>query len=103
MVEDLDYDTLYDNTKLVFEDEWLEFREFEKKGKTRKILVWSKCGECYLGEIKWYPHWRHYCFIIELNNIEPMTQALIYSTRCQESILNFNKRLEMEHKQNEQQ
>jgi len=51
--------------------EWLEFVEKASKPKTKVFSVMSKCSEVELGEIKWYPSWRHYCFFptIEIGNI----------------------------------
>ena len=62
-----------DKMKIVYEDEWLLFKEGKPKPKTRVIEVWSKCSNILLGEIKWYPQWRHYCFIIG---------DLVFSSRC---------------------
>jgi hypothetical protein len=42
--------------------EWLEFREGKPKPKTRFFEVISKCSDCVLGIIHWYPQWRHYTF-----------------------------------------
>ena len=89
---------IYKETKLIREDEWLEFREFDQEDyKTRRILVWSKCSNCYLGEIKWVGSWRHYCFVIDMEHIGWIEQ-LIFSDRCQEAILKFTKELNEEHK-----
>ena len=85
-------------TKLIKETEWLEFREFDREDyKTRKILVWSKSSDCYLGEIKWVGAWRHYCFVINMEHIG-WTTELIFSDRCLEQIFNFTRKLEEEHK-----
>ena len=73
--------------KIVQEDEWLIFKEGKSKPKTRVIEVWSKCSNCKLGEIKWYPQWRHYCFID--NNV--------YSDRCLLSIAEFIARLNLKY------
>jgi len=55
------------------EDKWLEFKEEKPKPKTRVISVWSKCSNIKLGEIRWYPQWRHYCFVQE---------DKVFSDRC---------------------
>ena len=81
-------------------DNWIEFKEIKTNGKTKKFVVWSKCSNCYIGEIKWYPHWRHYCFVVRLNQIELMTRELIYSDRCGELIFGLVKKLNLEHKMN---
>jgi hypothetical protein len=79
-------------------DKWLKFKEVKTKGKTKKFIVWSKCADTYIGEIKWYPQWRHYCFILDLNKIELATRLLIYSDRCGKSIFDVVKKLNEEHK-----
>jgi hypothetical protein len=85
------------NTKKVYEDEWLQFYELDQEDrKTRRIIVWSKCSDCYLGKIKWYPQWRHYCHVIEMEHIGLMTEELVFSDRCQEAILNFTRKLNKE-------
>lgn len=78
---------------------WLEFRERKYKGKTRKFIVWSKCSNCYLGEIKWNPQWRHYSFFIELSKIDLVTDSLMFSDRCHLQIGYFIRKLNEEHKQ----
>ena len=46
-----------------YENEWLEFWLIKEKPKTKVFSVRSKCSNCELGIIEWYPPWRHYCFI----------------------------------------
>ena len=75
--------------KIVQEDEWLIFKEGKPKPKTRVIEVWSKCSNCKLGEIKWYPQWRHYCFFIG---------DKVYSDRCLIDMGEFILHLNEEHK-----
>lgn len=88
----------YKETKLIYETEWLEFREFDNEDrKTRKILVWSKSSDCYLGEIKWVGSWRHYCFVIDMENVG-WANELVFSDRCLNSILEFVTKLNEEHK-----
>ncbi len=75
-------------------DKWLEFKELKGKPKTRVIEVYSKCSECVLGIIKWYPAWRHYCFF-------PKTQCIemdVYSDRCLLSLSELITKLNKEHK-----
>jgi hypothetical protein len=62
------------------EDEWLKFTEKESKPKTKVYGVMSKCSDCELGEIKWYPSWRHYCFFPTLEF------QTVHSDRCLLSI-----------------
>ena len=72
---------------------YLEFVEMESKPKTKVYSVESKCGDCTLGEIKWYPSWRHYCFF-------PTTEfQTVHSDRCLQEISEFVTKLNEEHKE----
>ena len=62
-----------DANKEVYEDEFIRIFLTGSKPKTNVYSVWSKCSDCKLGEIKWYPQWRHYCFFIG---------GLVFSDRC---------------------
>jgi len=57
-----------------YEDKWLKIILKEIKPKTKVYSVWSKCSNCEIGEIKWYPQWRSYCFVIG---------DIVLSDRCQ--------------------
>jgi hypothetical protein len=70
---------LKEETEEVYEDEWIKIFLIEKKPKTNVFSVWSKCSGCKLGEIRWYPKWRHYCFIVG---------DFIFSDRCMLNIGN---------------
>lgn len=81
-----------DTTKIgtiMYEDEWLKIILTEIKPKTRVCSVMSKCSDCKLGEIKWYPAWRHYCYFPNWQD------EFVYSDRCMLAIgtflLNSNK------------
>jgi hypothetical protein len=69
--------------KIVYEDKWIvmeEWTDYAKSHKTRKFTVWSKCGECRLGEINYDTGWRRYVF-------SPIKyDKTIYSDRCELSI-----------------
>lgn len=78
--------------RLVFENEWLKIIEEKPKPKTKVFSVWSKCDDSYLGEVHWYPKWRHYTFS---PTIEYKTE---YSDRCQIAIGNFINKVNQEHK-----
>jgi len=75
-----------------FEDEWLEFRLIEEKPKTSVFSVRSKCSNCELGKIKWYPQWRHYCFFPTIDT------ETVHSDRCLLSISEFITNLNTKHK-----
>jgi len=75
-----------------FETEFLKFIERKPKPKTRVFSVMTKDESCELGEISWYPAWRHYCFF---PTVESET---VHSYRCLMQISNFVKRLNDEHK-----
>ena len=74
---------------------WIEFKEdafsspFEMMKKTKKFNVISKCSDCKLGEIRWYPQWRNYCYMIG---------DLVFSDRCLMEMSQFITRLNKEHK-----
>lgn len=75
--------------KKITEDEWLEFWLEEEKSKTKIYSVISKCSNIELGKIKWYPPWRHYCFVLPDE---------VFSDRCMLAIGNFTLKLNEEHK-----
>ena len=68
-----------------------EYIHFVKKADKPKTSVWScrnnRSGD-ELGEIKWYPAWRQYCYF-------PACPA-VYSVDCLEEINNFIQRLQEE-------
>lgn len=74
------------------EDKWLNFILKEEKPKTKVYSVISKCDSSELGEIKWYPQWRHYCFFPTLK------VQTVHSYRCLLSISEFVIKLNTEHK-----
>ena len=80
---------LISNIEVVKEDEWLSFELSERKPKTNVYDIISKHSGCILGEVKWYPSWRNYCFFAN-TLIET-----VHSDRCLlsigEFILNINK------------
>lgn len=84
--------------KMEFEDKFLKIVKKRENKKTDVYSVWSKCGNFELGEIKWYPSWRHYCFVIELSKIPLMTRSLIFSDRCQINTGEFTLKLNEEHR-----
>ena len=66
-----------------FETVFLIFVLKEEKPKTSVYSVISKSSNCELGEVKWHPGWRHYCFF-------PTTEyETVYSDRCLKEISNF--------------
>ena len=79
--------------------EWIVFKEvFHMKSdgtpkfKTKRFNVVSKIGENILGNIQWYPSWRHYCFF---PNIDFQT---VHSDRCLLSISEFITKLNIQYK-----
>jgi hypothetical protein len=75
------------------EDEWLQFVVKENKPKTVVFSVRSKCSQIELGEVKWYPAWRHYCFF-------PTTEMeTVHSDRCLISIGEFIEGLNERHEE----
>lgn len=81
----------------VYEDKWLKIYLKEKKPKTKVYDVWSKCSNIILGEIKWYPQWRYYCYVIDYDKTIA-TEEFIYSDRCLLALSKFVENLNKEHK-----
>lgn len=79
--------------EILAENKWLEFKDQSVIGKkTKNFDVISKCSNCILGEIKWYPAWRHYNFF-------PNTRIeTVHSDRCMLQIGFFVMKLNQEHK-----
>lgn len=75
---------------------WIEFKELEPKKKTRVFQVWSKCSNCELGQIKWHPAWRHYCFFV--CGSTTYYDTYIFSDRCLLEMSEFITKLNQEHK-----
>lgn len=86
---------MIEGNELIKEDKWLSFELSEKKAKTNVYDVVSKCSECILGEIKWYPAWRHYCFFP--NNLI----KTVHSDRCLINIGEFVLELNKQHKKHD--
>jgi hypothetical protein len=70
---------------------WIVFREQNQKKKTKVFGVFSNCSDDFIGEIKWHPQWRHYCFF-------PFFDTL-YSDRCLITIADFVTNLNKKHKE----
>lgn len=68
-----------------------KYLHFIKTGQKAKTSVWS-CRNNHsaveLGEIKWYPAWRQYCYF-------PAARA-VYSAGCLEDIRDFIGQLQKE-------
>ena len=65
-----------------------KYIHFLKIADKPKTSVWSCCNnksEEELGQIKWYPGWRQYCYF-------PTTQA-VYSVGCFEDVNDFMRQL----------
>lgn len=61
-----------------------KYIRFEKIADKPKTSVWSCCNarsNAELGQVRWYPAWRQYCYF--------PTCPAIYSTGCLEDINNF--------------
>ena len=53
----------------------------EDKPKTSVFDVYTKSGDTVLGEIKWFPRWRQYCFFPE--------DDCVFSKGCMADINDF--------------
>jgi hypothetical protein len=63
--------------------DFIEFRK-QKVPLNKKTDIWSvfsKYTDDCLGEVKWHPQWRHYCFFPELDTV--------FSDRCLETLSDF--------------
>lgn len=63
----------------------------EDKPKTSVFDVYTKNGDVVLGEIKWFPNWRQYCFFPE--------DDCVFSKGCMNDINNFIEQLQNLRKQ----
>jgi len=81
-----------EDKRQIWETEHLIFSFDYAKPKTAVYNVIAKCGGAVLGQIKWYPAWRHYCFF-------PTTEfETVHSDRCLASISLFVEFLNKKHK-----
>ena len=72
-----------------YEDKFIKIYHISSKPKTEVYEVWSKCSNILLGNILWYPKWRHYVFDDAKN---------IYSDRCLFALGEFVKKCNENHK-----
>lgn len=70
---------------------YLEFKLLATKPKTLVYQIRSKSNYNLLGEIKWYPQWRQYCFF-------PSADSL-FNTGCLSDITDFVEDLNRQHKE----
>jgi len=66
---------------LEFESKYIHFKVRGLKPKTKVYGVHSNSNEDLLGIIKWYAHWRQYCFF--------PTEETIFSKGCMEDVNKF--------------
>ncbi len=59
----------------------LEFRVTEVRDKTNVYVIFSILSKAKLGEIRWNPGWRRYCFFPEMNTV--------FDSDCLEDIKDF--------------
>ena len=73
---------------------WLRFVELEDRAKVRTTKVWdvvSKDRVSYLGQVRWYPHWRKYTFY-------SISDAGVFDEACLRDIASFIETRTVEHK-----
>lgn len=78
---------------IVKETKWIIIEMIAQKPKTSVYSVISKCDDSKLGEIKWYPPWRHYCFLTTI------AFQTVHSDRCLISLGEFVRDLNEKHKE----
>lgn len=71
-----DYEMLEETEHLRF-----EYTGDSKSGKTKLVDVWSIDSQSFLGEIRWYGHWRKYVFYPEYK--------ILYDIGCMRTISDF--------------
>jgi len=76
----------------VFETEYMVFRLIERKSKTGVWEAINKHGGYKLGLLKWYGHWRQYCFFPELDD------ETVFSASCLRDIVTFIDKITLERK-----
>lgn len=64
---------------------FIHFDLIEKKAKTFVVGCYNNSSGAKLGEVKWYPAWRQYCYF--------PTNGTIYSASCLDDISNFMNQL----------
>jgi hypothetical protein len=64
---------------------YLKFQEFGDTGKTKLFSVRTVSDDTPLGEIRWFPRWRQYCFFPE--------ELCVFSEGCLGEIAQFIKNL----------
>lgn len=65
-----------------------EFIHFVQIGQTPKTSIWDCCNtrsDRTLGQIRWYPQWRQYTFMVE--------QDSVYSVGCLRDVIEFIEQL----------
>jgi hypothetical protein len=68
---------------IVYEDKYIRISVIEKLKRTNVFNVESKYSNDSLGQIRWYPQWRHYCFMPETK------YKTLLSDRCLLAISEF--------------
>jgi len=71
------------------EYKYITFIELEPKLKTKLFEVRSKFSNDFLGYVKWFAHWRKYCFWID-------GFGLIFDAGCLADIRDFINKLMLE-------
>ena len=73
--------------------QYLKFEELHTPP-NRSTKVWdvlSKDGQSYLGQIRWYPHWRKYTFY-------SLSDSGVFDESCLRDIASFVETRTVEHK-----
>lgn len=77
-----------------FHGKWIEILPNATTNKTGLWRIYTDPGkqiQSIIGEIKWYPPWRKYCFFPDF--------ACVFETKCLTDIVNFINELMEERKQ----
>lgn len=80
--------------KIVYVGQYFSILEIPQQNKKTNIyhIYVDEDTDVLLGEIKWYNHWRKYCFYAR--------NDIIWDSKCLTELINFLDKLNLEYKNN---
>jgi len=83
------------------EARWIRFVErrysIRRSAKTRVWLVLAVRDGLLVGEVRWYSHWRRYCFIAGAATIPFALARFIFDAECLRELADFAEARTREH------
>jgi hypothetical protein len=70
-------------SEIIAEYKFITVKVLMEKPKTKVYGVFNKRADAVIGVVKWYPHWRQYCFFPEPDTV--------FSVGCMNDINDFIK------------